>query len=341
MEAEMDEQRYPDFIISVNKSDGLKIYMKLPIKFINEYGQQLPSNLTLEAPNGTRHKVTFDNNKKAISDVRSIFKIYQILSEATILFWYEGYGKFKIFIMKDNGSEMKYPITKKSLSSRLYRQDEIYGAGWRFVVKATPSTLESGEIVIPTSFLQQFGDFIPNKITFSLTNDEKFEGSYYHFDGTLKGLTILRDLSYIQLSDTLLFTYCTNGIFEIGIFDNSSVEKLFTEYLIDNHLKNENHPKLDCNGNKSFSAVMLWSHVDKNSHGVHIPQLIKPQNREWIRGENVIFTNNKNAWSIGIVFSNGKARFSKGWNKFVREIGLQINHTLTLKMLEEEENIIF
>lgn len=65
-----------------------------------------------------------------------------------------------------------------------------------------------------------------------------------------------------------------------------------------------------------------------------IPPFIKPSKRDWRIGEVVVFTTEKNSWNIGIVFSNGKPRFCKGWNKFVREHEVEKNQLLTFNMID-------
>lgn len=45
----------------------------------------------------------------------------------------------------------------------------------------------------------------------------------------------------------------------------------------------------------------------------------------WISGRQVIFRRNADTWNIGINVTNGRRRFSAGWNQFVRDNGLKEN----------------
>lgn len=118
-----------------------------PRKFLIPHGQAIPSDLILELPNGYEHLVHLNHEEKALYNFSDIFKKNNISLPATIQFIYDNGGKLKIFIMNENGTEIKYPTTAKSLSDRLYRQDERNAAGWKFLVITTPSTMQTGEIV--------------------------------------------------------------------------------------------------------------------------------------------------------------------------------------------------
>lgn len=144
---ERDEEKpFPDFLIFVDNKFGTIKKMEVPMQFINEFGHKIPSQLTLELPNGNEHLVTLKHEENALYNVESIFKHNKIKLPATIQFWDYDAGKFKIFIINENGTEVKYPSTAKSLTSAYYHQDENDGAGWRFLKKTTTVTIQTGEI---------------------------------------------------------------------------------------------------------------------------------------------------------------------------------------------------
>lgn len=55
----------------------------------------------------------------------------------------------------------------------------------------------------------------------------------------------------------------------------------------------------------------------------------------------VIFSSEAWVWNIGLAKTDGRARFSAGWNRFVREFEAEVNDILVFKMVEEEYDIVF
>ncbi|KAK1379093.1 hypothetical protein POM88_025837 [Heracleum sosnowskyi] len=90
-----------------------------------------------------------------------------------------------------------------------------------------------------------------------------------------------------------------------------------------------------------FSSIMTKCNINNTSHGEYIPGHIIPQNRKWISGEHVTFRNGDEVWEIGLVYSNGLARFSAGWNKFSREKKVKLNETVVFNLLESEGGLSF
>lgn len=56
----------------------------------------------------------------------------------------------------------------------------------------------------------------------------------------------------------------------------------------------------------------------------HIPPNIKIDNRDWKKGDAVIFRSFERSWNITIVLNNGNARFSGGWSRFVRDKKIEV-----------------
>lgn len=74
----------------------------------------------------------------------------------------------------------------------------------------------------------------------------------------------------------------------------------------------------------------------------HIPRHIRPQNRDWLAGEQVSLRTPTGNWQVGIVFKNNSLpRFSAGWNKFTRDNKLRKNQKLVFTFEEEHDGIIF
>lgn len=68
---------------------------------------------------------------------------------------------------------------------------------------------------------------------------------------------------------------------------------------------------------------------------------IKPHSDKWKRGQIINLRTDKGFWSTGIAFAGYKARFSAGWNKFVRDNDYTAGQRLTFKMVELSDVIEF
>lgn len=90
-----------------------------------------------------------------------------------------------------------------------------------------------------------------------------------------------------------------------------------------------------------FSERLIACHFDNKCHGVHIPRNIKFQNRDWNRGDCAKVRKTDGSWDPGIVLNNGKARFSAGWSKFVREQKLKKNDNLRFTLHEDDDIAVF
>lgn len=74
----------------------------------------------------------------------------------------------------------------------------------------------------------------------------------------------------------------------------------------------------------------------------HIPKHITPHNRNWQAGEEFTLTTVKGSWKVVVVFSNGAARFSAGWNGFSEANKLlKKSQNLIFTMVEKEKGITF
>lgn len=73
----------------------------------------------------------------------------------------------------------------------------------------------------------------------------------------------------------------------------------------------------------------------------HIPSNVKPQQRKWRHGEEVLLSTVNGDWMVRIVFSNGNPRFSAGWNRFARDNNLQQNQNLVFTLFEDQDMLLF
>lgn len=71
-----------------------------------------------------------------------------------------------------------------------------------------------------------------------------------------------------------------------------------------------------------------------------IPRYITPRNREWKAGDKVTLVTDNGNWPLGIVMSHGRARFSAGWNKFVRDNRLRNSQVLVFTLVESDDGPI-
>ncbi|WOG95183.1 hypothetical protein DCAR_0414488 [Daucus carota subsp. sativus] len=81
-----------------------------------------------------------------------------------------------------------------------------------------------------------------------------------------------------------------------------------------------------------FAELMQASHVDGRSHGVYLGKSLESAARDWKSGMTVIFNKGRNSWPIGVIETNNRIRFSKGWNAFFRDNDLGVGDSVTFTL---------
>ncbi|KAF1001423.1 hypothetical protein AG4045_014462 [Apium graveolens] len=73
----------------------------------------------------------------------------------------------------------------------------------------------------------------------------------------------------------------------------------------------------------------------------YIPKEVAPRGRNWISSEQVNLVTENGSWIVTILVSNGRGRFSAGWNAFVRDNKLKGSKPLLFTLIENNEEISF
>ncbi|KAK1396427.1 hypothetical protein POM88_006290 [Heracleum sosnowskyi] len=68
-----------------------------------------------------------------------------------------------------------------------------------------------------------------------------------------------------------------------------------------------------------FTSTLSKSHVGGHCHGVYISRSLDAIVENWPSGKMIFFRRGEQIWNIGINITNGRKRFSAGWDKFVRD----------------------
>lgn len=85
---------------------------------------------------------------------------------------------------------------------------------------------------ISKSFLNRFQNSIPPSVICSLTNEKLDKGRYSINEGLLFDLTEIVRMTKLDHDDTVLFTYCGSGHFDLVVFDRERMEKTVTEAVV-------------------------------------------------------------------------------------------------------------
>lgn len=90
-----------------------------------------------------------------------------------------------------------------------------------------------------------------------------------------------------------------------------------------------------------FSRSLIPCHMNGRCHGQHIPADIRLGDRDWERGDRVVFRTEEGIWNINIVLNHGSARFSGGWSRFVKDNNLNLHDNLRFTLREEANTAVF
>ncbi|KAL1823970.1 hypothetical protein ACET3Z_010748 [Daucus carota] len=84
-----------------------------------------------------------------------------------------------------------------------------------------------------------------------------------------------------------------------------------------------------------FIEIMQGSHVDGKSHGVYLPKIFESADINLKQGSAVVFNKQKNSWQVGIIETNNRIIFCKGWNAFVRDNEIEKGDTVSFKLHQD------
>ncbi|KAK1360379.1 hypothetical protein POM88_044853 [Heracleum sosnowskyi] len=118
----------------------------LPERLTVECSEKIPHNVKLMLPNGREIHVHFNRNEQCLSPMHEFINECKRLFGSTMVYSYEGSGKFLVHVLKEDFCEVDYFPFRTIPRAKVYDQDNINGIGWKFIVLATGTTIETGDI---------------------------------------------------------------------------------------------------------------------------------------------------------------------------------------------------
>ena len=80
----------------------------------------MPSNVTLQLPNGYQYYAHFNKDRKKIENIGLFYADFETDKGFQSLLYYRGDGIFTVFILDDTGMEIDYPAKKKLLLAPVF-----------------------------------------------------------------------------------------------------------------------------------------------------------------------------------------------------------------------------
>ncbi|KAL1833681.1 hypothetical protein ACET3Z_003332 [Daucus carota] len=153
--------------------------LTLPADFCLKYGHRLLSTVDLKLRNGYVLSVEFDRSLGRLNGVSDLFQYLELKGGELLLFEYFGRYNMNIYVMNTNCSEMNYPDIIDPFQEYIPQLVTVGNGGWRFICFLEKTGICCDEIEPPRAFLDRCGRFIPENITYLMSNGKKFEGNYW------------------------------------------------------------------------------------------------------------------------------------------------------------------
>ncbi|KAK1377808.1 hypothetical protein POM88_024552 [Heracleum sosnowskyi] len=144
--APLFNRKYPLFVVIMDRDSMVFNEMILPERLTVECSEKIPHNVKLMMPNGREIHVHFNRNEQCLSPMHEFINDCKRLFGSTMLYSYEGSGKFLVHVLKEDFCEVDYFTFRTIPRAKVYDQDNINGIGWKFIVLATGTTIKTGEI---------------------------------------------------------------------------------------------------------------------------------------------------------------------------------------------------
>ncbi|KAL1818396.1 hypothetical protein ACET3Z_013265 [Daucus carota] len=252
---------------------------KLPVQFCSKYSEVLYESMELKLRNGYILRVQLDLVKGEVKGFLWFFKDMELSGGELLLFEYFGRFSFNVYIIGDNGAEISYPDRVHCLQLCLPSVVSVGDGGWRFF-----STRVSGESILdeidaPAEFIERCGLFLPERITYVLSNGKKFDGSYNSQNSRFSGLSKMSNIVGVDtmyVVRNLLLTYDVFKTISISAFDSERNEAVFpgTPLCMD---ASGSYPLL----NNYFQITVEKKHMSDDCFAVEISNEYNDLSIEW------------------------------------------------------------
>ncbi|KAL1808431.1 hypothetical protein ACET3Z_025421 [Daucus carota] len=274
--------RYPfEFDVRVMPSYMLKNCpgVKLPVQFCSKYSEVLYESMELKLRNGYILRVELDLVKCEMKGFLWFFRDMDLRGGELLLFEYFGRFSFNVYIIGDNGAEISYPDRVHCLQLCLPSIVSVGDGGWRFFSTRVPVESIFDEIDAPAEFIERCGLFLPERITYVLSNGKKFDGSYDSQSSRFNGLSKMSNIVGVDTMSVvrnLLLNYDGFKTISISAFDSEQNEVVFpgTPLCMD---ASGSYPLL----NNYFQIIVENKHMSDDCFAVEISNEYNNLSIEW------------------------------------------------------------
>lgn len=94
----------------------------IPTQIVSDIGNDIPFNAKIWLPSGRKINVQFDQQSQTLTHLASLFKECQETSGSILVVSYKGAGIFSVYILNDDGTEIKYILPENTSFDTVCRQ---------------------------------------------------------------------------------------------------------------------------------------------------------------------------------------------------------------------------
>ncbi|KAL1815736.1 hypothetical protein ACET3Z_018310 [Daucus carota] len=255
--------------------------------------------------------------------------------------WFFGWGQLKIVACEGDGVELKFSQTKGTLVGMEILLNKLSAKDMQFLYfqlhadlklsvclidKDTIVDHEAGSAVdkccklimvcpkmlskcrglkLPTNFVSIFGNTMPRKIRFKLSNGVLANGFYDHETETISGLWGVYKLLKMSFFDSLVLCYNGSDLFELYCFGKDCMEK---------------KPIRNCDG--CFEVMIKPSHLkdydfqlvkEKIYEMQTIPSEFSNVFESWQEAETISVSHGRWNWNLLVRKRSGRVEILGGW----------------------------
>ncbi|KAL1811215.1 hypothetical protein ACET3Z_021280 [Daucus carota] len=309
----------------------------MPAEFVDRFGPMLPSWIGLSC-NNILWVINYDLQKRQIYGIGKFVRFYRLRIFNMAQLDYCGEGLFVVTLFNDTALETNYPVgnphnlVMDKEWEEQNRNDYVVRTGTFQLERCQTSILFNG-CSNKDGFANKSWEIQINKTDESCSFGKGWR--VFHEEVGLKEGDYIVAFRERGKGNQQLELCIYRGEDHIYDFETGQVDSL-------SNTTQEGHMIEDAAVNEdSFTAKLTSGNLDKKTHGLFIPEALKPANGRWMRSQKFNFITDKGLWKIGISLTANKPRFSAGWNSFVRGNKYTPGQHLHFRMVEQEGLIEF
>ncbi|KAL1831329.1 hypothetical protein ACET3Z_000980 [Daucus carota] len=328
----------PDFFKFMTSADCSSNELLIPQKFCDMQHNALSGNWILSIRNGYKIDVAYDQQSRKLIGLLDLFTDFQLVGGEILLFEYVDNSNFKLYIVGEDGNEIKYPAIVHSSQTSSPIPVSTNNGGWKFVKFLSLAHPTLDEIVPPRSFLRMYGGQIPEWFTYVLKNHFIFGGHYEFLHRKLSGLSSICQglrLDNFDRLELLVFTYDGDRIFRLSLFDGRNVE-----VGLDINVITYGNLRFRIRYPIQFNIEVMPSHMLRYCPGVTIPVEFKRFTNLWKKNDTIWVYKGSLSWEFEIRKS-GKGKRTTihgGWIHFRNALQLNVGDRCFFRWINESYN---